>query len=292
MRILTFLLMLFSVISGCTGDYSINDGRLGKKAENDKNNVLLLASFNTLRLGEKEKNYKTMAEIISRFDLTALQEVMHEKGLKKLKGYLEKLTREKWEYVISESSAGSEGYREYYGFIYRKNKVQEVRKIGFYKEKNENEFMREPYGVYFKSENFDFVYISVHSIFGDQEKQRLLEASTYLTVYEYFYNLTGEDDIIIAGDFNVPADNMAFKNLHKKNILYLIEPGTNPTTISSGGPVSSYDNFFINKDRTKEYSGKSGVYNFVKDNNYDIIKKYISDHLPVFSEYYNNEDLD
>ena len=184
---------------------------------------IIIASFNAMRLGEKEKNYEVMAKILSNFDLIGIEEVMHEKGLKKLKAHLVKLTGEKWEYIISENSVGSEGYREYYGYIYRKKKFQEARRIGFYKEKNENEFMREPYGAYFKSGNFDFVYVICHSIFGDKETQRLIEASNYVNVYEYFLKESGESDIIIAGDFNVPADSPAFRNLSERaGLFYLL----------------------------------------------------------------------
>ena len=254
---------------------------------------IIIASFNAMRLGEKEKNYEIMAKILSNFDLIGIEEVMHEKGLKKLKAHLVKLTGEKWEYIISENSVGSEGYREYYGYIYRKEKFQEVRKLGFYKEKNENEFMREPYGAYFKSGNFDFVYVISHSIFGDKETQRLIEASNYVNVYEYFLKKSEESDIIIAGDFNVPADSLAFRNLSERaGVSYLLSPEENPTTLSDERLVSSYDNFFINKEKTKEFLENSGVYNFVKSNNYAIIKKYISDHLPIFSEYSIEYDLD
>lgn len=254
---------------------------------------IIIASFNAMRLGEKEKNYEIMAKILSNFDLIGIEEVMHEKGLKKLKAHLVKLTGEKWEYIISENSVGSEGYREYYGYIYRKKKFQEVRKLGFYKEKNENEFMREPYGAYFKSGNFDFVYVICHSIFGDKETQRLIEASNYINVYEYFLKKSEESDIIIAGDFNVPADSSAFRNLSEKvGVSYLLSPEENPTTLSDERLVSSYDNFFINKEKTREFLENSGVYNFVKSDNYAIIKKYISDHLPIFSEYSIEYDLD
>ena len=254
---------------------------------------IIIASFNAMRLGEKEKNYEIMAKVLSNFDLIGIEEVMHEKGLKKLKAHLIKLTGEKWEYIISENSVGSEGYREYYGYIYRKDKFQESRRIGFYKEKNENEFMREPYGAYFKSGNFDFVYVICHSIFGDKETQRLIEASNYINVYEYFLKESGESDIIIAGDFNVPADSPAFRNLSERaGVSYLLSPEENPTTLSDERLVSSYDNFFINKEKTREFLENSGVYNFVKSDNYAIIKKYISDHLPIFSEYSIEYDLD
>ncbi len=267
----------------------VNIGDKQKKNEGK----IIIASFNAMRLGEKEKNYEIMAKILSNFDLIGIEEVMHEKGLKKLKAHLVKLTGEKWEYIISENSVGSEGYREYYGYIYRKEKFQEVRKLGFYKEKKENEFMREPYGAYFKSGNFDFVYVICHSIFGDKETQRLIEASNYINVYEYFLKKSGESDIIIAGDFNVPADSPAFRNLSERvGVSYLLSPGENPTTLSDERLVSSYDNFFINKEKTREFLENSGVYNFVKSDNYAIIKKYISDHLPIFSEYSIEYDLD
>lgn len=271
------------------GKEIVNSGDKQKKNEGK----ITIASFNAMRLGEKEKNYEVMAKVLSNFDLIGIEEVMHEKGLKKLKAHLIKLTGEKWEYIISENSVGSEGYREYYGYIYRKEKFQEVRKLGFYKEKNENEFMREPYGAYFKSGNFDFVYVISHSIFGDKETQRLIEASNYVNVYEYFLKKSEESDIIIAGDFNVPADSPAFRNLSERaGVSYLLSPEENPTTLSDERLVSSYDNFFINREKTREFLENSGVYNFVKSDNYAIIKKYISDHLPIFSEYSIEYDLD
>ena len=46
------------------------------------------------------------------------------------------------------------------------------------------------------------------------------------------------------------------------------------------------------KEKTKEFIENSGVYNFVKNDNYAIIKKYVSDHLLIFSEYSTLEDLD
>ena len=296
------LLLFFCFLTGCrkffnegnSSEFNINQEITDMSSEVDKKDgKITIASFNAMRLGEKEKNYEVMAKVLSNFDLIGIEEVMHEKGLKKLKAYLNKLTGEKWEYIISENSVGSEGYREYYGYVYRKEKFQEVRKLGFYKEKDENEFMREPYGAYFKAGNFDFVYIIAHSVFGDKEKQRLIEASNYINVYEYFLRESGESDVIIAGDFNVPADSPAFGNLKENaGVSYLLSPEENLTTLSDERLVSSYDNFFINKEKTKEFIENSGVYNFVKNDNYAIIKKYISDHLPIFSEYSTENDLD
>ena len=263
-----------------------------KKNDNINKGTIMLASFNVLRLGEKEKDYRTLGKIISKFDIVGLEEVMNEKGLRKLKGYLEKETKSKWEYFISENSVGSENYREYYGYIYKKNLVNEVRPLGFYIEKNENEFMREPYGVYFKVKNFDFVFVIAHSIFGDKEKQRVIEASNYINVYEYFIKKSNETDIIIAGDFNLPGNDFGFRNLKLKyNVEPLLDSKIELTTFSDTKLVSSYDNFFINKSFTTEFTGKKGVYNYLKNNN-KYMKQYVSDHLLIFSEYNINEDRD
>lgn len=263
-----------------------------KKNDNINKGTIMLASFNVLRLGEKEKDYRTLAKIISKFDIIGLEEVMNEKGLKKLRGYLEKETKSKWEYFISENSVGSENYREYYGYIYKKDLIDEQKPLGFYDEKNENEFMREPYGIYFKVKNFDFVFILAHSIFGDKEKQRVIEASNYINVYEYFMKKSKETDIIIAGDFNLPGNDFGFRNLKLRyNVEPLLDADVELTTFSDMKLVSSYDNFFINRDYTQEYTGKKGVYNYLKNNN-KYMKQYISDHLLIFSEYNINEDRD
>ena len=158
--------------------------------------------------------------------------------------------------------------------------------IGFYKEKTPNDFIREPYGVKFKIGKFDFIYVLAHSIFGKRERERILEAARYILVYEYFLESDPlENDIIIAGDFNLPANNMGFRKLlkHENEVEFILDPENDLTTLGKNSLASAYDNFFISKKHTKEFTGKYGVYNYIK-NNYDDIRKYISDHIPIFIE--------
>ena len=63
------------------------------------------------------------------------------------------------------------------------------------------------------------------------------------------------------------------------------------TTLSDKGLSSSYDNIFINKEKLLEYTGRYGVYNYTKKN-YKVLRKWVSDHLPVFIEASNSLDLD
>ena len=51
---------------------------------NRSENTVLIASFNALRLGEKQKDYLAFAKILANFDLIGIEEVMNEKGVKKV----------------------------------------------------------------------------------------------------------------------------------------------------------------------------------------------------------------
>jgi deoxyribonuclease-1-like protein len=246
----------------------------------------LIASFNTLRLGKSKKDYYQFSKILSKFELIGLQEVMNENSLKILKGNLEKITGRKWEYHISEKPAGRGEYKEYFAYIWQKEKVNMKEAIGYYVKENESDFEREPYGAWFSIGNFDFIYVLAHSVYGKRERERILEAARYILVYEFFQKrILSEDDVIIAGDFNLPADNRGFGKFtrHQDQIEYILNPGIDLTTLGKKSTVNSYDNFFISMKHTKEFTGRYGVYNYVK-NNYEEIRTYISDHLPIFIE--------
>ena len=255
--------------------------------------IAVVGSFNTLHLGWSGKEYDKAAQVVSMFDIVALQEVMSEDGLIKLKEETEEFSKEKWEYIISEKSAGSDKYREYYAFLYKKRKVKLIKKYGFYKEKSESDFAREPFCAEFKIGKFDFTFVTVHLTFGDEKTDRQKEALLLGEVYDYFQNLNGvEQDILICGDFNLPAYDGAFKPLlsHKDNIYYGIDP-TVKTTIGKNGLSSSYDNIFYSYKYTKEFTGDSGAFDFT-DGNYKEVRKTISDHLPVFMEFNIEKDDD
>lgn len=108
-------------------------------------------------------------------------------------------------------------------------------------------------------------------------------------VLEYYKQKTGQDDIIIMGDFNLPANDRAFNKLKNKyNMVNIVDPKYK-TTISTKGLANSYDNIFINLNNTKSFTNRYGVYNYIK-NNYDEILKYVSDHLLIFMEFDNERD--
>lgn len=250
-------------------------------------NNLSIANFNAKRLGEDKKNYKIMADIILNFDIIGIEEVMNEKGLQLLTDELNKKNN-LYSYQISKKSVGTTKYKEYYGIIYKKDKVNKIEHLGFYDKKI---FIRPPYAFKIKSNEFDFVIILAHSIFGDKIADRVKEANNYYKVYNYFKNLSNEEDIILMGDFNLPANNKAFDNLKNMNLSYIIDTKYK-TTLSNTGLANSYDNIFMDLSKVREFAYKYGVYNFAKDKNYSKIRNMISDHLIVFAIFNNDKDLD
>lgn len=253
---------------------------------------ILLASFNAMKLGENEKDWISMAKIVSKFDIVSIQEVMNEKGLNKLREEVKKYTNEEWGYLISDVPVGSREYKEYFGILYKKNKVNKIISLGTYQDGKSGYFIREPFGALIKSNNFDFVVVSVHSIYGKDKVEREIEASRYHKVYKYFLDKSKEEDIILLGDFNLPANSKAFRYFKDTfKVKEALNSNSNKTTMSDRGLANSYDNAFFNRNNLKEYTGRFGVYNYTK-NNYEQVRKYISDHLVIFMEFENEGDLD
>lgn len=248
--------------------------------------------FNVLRLGKSKKDYPALAKTIKNFDITGITEVMNIEGIEKLVIALEKETGEKYSYHITPYPVGRTEYKEYYGYIWKREKVQFLKPLGFYEDKEES-FTRPPYGADFKIGNFDFTYVLSHLVYGKKESHRRAEAFKLDEVYDYFQNLDPEEqDIIIGGDFNLPAYDESFEGLtgHGDEIIYAIDP-TIKTTIGSKGFANSYDNIFLPLKYTQEFTGNSGAVDHTAGE-FERSRKLISDHLPVFIEVNILEDDD
>lgn len=256
--------------------------------------VSYIASFNTLHLGWREdKDYETMAEFIDFFDLIVLQEVMNEEGLRELTEILNDESVSSWEYLISETSTGRGDYREYYGYLWKKERAELLRNEGYYRGNEAGDFERLPHGATFRMKNFDFTIINVHLVYGDSISRRRREALNLHKVYDYYQALDEEEkDIIIAGDFNLPAYDESFEELikHEDMLYYGINP-SNKTTIGKTGPSNSYDNIFYSHKYTSEFTGNSGIIDYT-NGEYQRMRREISDHLPVFIEVKTTKDDD
>ena len=158
-------------------------------------NEAYIASFNILRLGASKKDMPQTAKLLQGFDIVGLVEVMNKDGVEELVDELNKQSDEKWDYHISPFGVGSSKYKEYFAYVYKKDKVKFLKSEGFYKD-GKSSLLREPYGATFKIGNFDFTLVLVHTIYGNNEAQRKAENFKMVDVYEYFQDRdTKENDI-------------------------------------------------------------------------------------------------
>lgn len=251
-----------------------------------------IASFNILRLGAAKKDMVQTAKILKGFDIVGLVEVINRNGVEELVDELNKQSDEKWDYHISPFGVGSSKYKEYFAYIYKKDKVKFIKSEGFYKN-GKSSLLREPYGATFQIGNFDFTFVLVHTIYGNNESQRKAENYKMVDVYNYFQDRDEkENDIFIAGDFNLYALDESFRPLYKHadKITYAIDPAIK-TTIGAKGRANSYDNFFFSQKYSQEFTGSSGALDFSGDNP-KLMREIVSDHIPVFIVVETSKDDD
>lgn len=251
-----------------------------------------IASFNILRLGAVKKDIVQTAKILKGFDIVGLVEVINRNGVEELVDELNKQSDEKWDYHISPFGVGSSKYKEYFAYIYKKDKVKFIKSEGFYKN-GKSSLLREPYGATFQIGNFDFTFVLVHTIYGNNESQRKAENYKMVDVYNYFQDRDEkENDIFIAGDFNLYALDESFRPLYKHadKITYAIDPAIK-TTIGAKGRANSYDNFFFSQKYSQEFTGSSGALDFSGDNP-KLMREIVSDHIPVFIVVETSKDDD
>lgn len=251
-----------------------------------------IASFNILRLGAAKKDMVQTAKILKGFDIVGLVEVINRNGVEELVDELNKQSDEKWDYHISPFGVGSSKYKEYFAYVYKKDKVKFIKSEGFYKN-GKSSLLREPYGATFQIGNFDFTFVLVHTIYGNNESQRKAENYKMVDVYNYFQDRDEkENDILIAGDFNLYALDESFRPLYKHadKITYAIDPAIK-TTIGVKGRANSYDNFFFSQKYSQEFTGSSGALDFSGDNP-KLMREIVSDHIPVFIVVETSKDDD
>ena len=251
-----------------------------------------IASFNILRLGAVKKDIVQTAKILKGFDIVGLVEVINRNGVDELVDELNKQSDEKWDYHISPFGVGSSKYKEYFAYVYKKDKVKFIKSEGFYKN-GKSSLLREPYGATFQIGNFDFTFVLVHTIYGNNESQRKAENYKMVDVYNYFQDRDEkENDIFIAGDFNLYALDESFRPLYKHadKITYAINPAIK-TTIGVKGRANSYDNFFFSQKYSQEFTGSSGALDFSGDNP-KLMREIVSDHIPVFIVVETSKDDD
>lgn len=283
---------------------------------------LLLATWNIANLGvqeRREEDHKLIAEIISWFDLIAIQEVNND--LKGLRGIEAQLPGERYSTLFSDPGGNSERFV----FLYDAEKVDLLDEIGRVTVPPKDlpsvklpgvpgefkGFDRYPYLASFRAGSLELVLANVHLYFGKGKKRdseevqsgmdrRCLEA---FAVGRWADLRRGDEDaytknVLALGDFNLPKRDKSdpvFRALTARG-LQLPEHSTKVPGSNLNGDAH-YDQMAVFPGPMENVIKAMGVFDFdsavfpslwsetEKEQNkfQSYIKYYLSDHRPLWA---------
>lgn len=310
--------------------------KIPAKTREDK---LLLATFNIREFDSNNKkngprtieSLYYLAEIISSFDIIALQEINQDlSGLKKII----KILGADYNYFLTDVTEGPSGNGERMAYIYDQKKVLfrniagEIVLPGTLK-KPVPQFARTPYLVSFQAGWFKFNLCTVHIYYGKDTGEQFEQRITEIENLSLFFKKRAQvedENFILLGDFNI-LDN------EDRTMKALLKGGFNiPEALvkRSGSNLEKnkfYDQIVYKEGKNKvKFSGNAGVFDFyetvynddekdlyyedfcntMKANNKEYSKEFfdkkfkewktyqMSDHLPLWVEFdinYSDEYL-
>ena len=270
-------------------------------------NTLLLATWNIRdfdkpAFGKRmEESFYYIAEIISHFDLVAVQEVYKDlTALKKVKEIL----GDKWDYIFTDETAGSKGNDERTAFLYDTRKVKFGGLAGELTlppvelpdgtEHPVTQLARSPMMVGFESGWTKFILTTVHILWGENKAESPERIEEIKQVAEFLKQRTLEEttwsqNLILLGDFNIfGTDDKTFQQLTDNGFI-VPEPLLNFR--SNATQNKHYDQIaFRCRPGSLENTGEAGVFNY-----YDVVyKNSIEDrdlYAPYVSDYIKQSNL-
>lgn len=212
-----------------------------------------------------------IAEIISRFDILAIQEVCNDLGaLDALVGLLGR----DYDYIVTDVTEGPGGNGERLGFIFDKSKARFQGVAGelvlpdsmqIIDEGKKRQFSRTPFMCSFQSGWFKFMFSTVHIYFGKSTGPKYERRKKEIAQVAKFLAKRGKDDDrnhILVGDFNILAPGSeGFSALEKSGFeIFQNKVGSNKDQTKFYDQISflvrEKELRFVNSDRAK------GVFQF------------------------------
>lgn len=246
---------------------------------------ILLLSWNLRDFGDSKNDDEVnfIAEVVKRFDVIAIQEVVAGLGGPKAVARLvDNLNRKgaKWDYVISDPTSGNNSYkRERYAFVWKPNKVKKMGDAWLEKQYN-LEIDREPFFATFSKKGRTFTLVNFHAI------TKSMQPETEIKFFKFLPNEYPGNNLIFSGDFNCPQSHSVFNPLKKmgyKPILNSQRTSLKKSCIGDDCLASELDNIFFNESKVNLI--KSDIIHFYKS--YETLEDAlkISDHTPVVFEF-------
>jgi len=262
--------------------------------EDSIDSTISIASFNIRDFGktksEKADVMRVLTDIVQQYDITAIQEVSDIKG-ETIPYFVAALNARgrSYSFVIS-PRVGKESAAEQYAFVYNTKKIEYTGKSFIWAD-SYNLFERDPFIAQFRSANFDFILVNVHTRPTNAEKEVMALEYVMQDADNYFAD---DKDVIVLGDFNADGDSFSEKitNGFRGPQYNWVIDDSQDTTVAKNS--NTYDRIVFKKQFTQEdYAGKAGVFRF--DSFFGLTQQQamtISDHYPVWALFYTNKDTD
>jgi endonuclease/exonuclease/phosphatase family metal-dependent hydrolase len=300
---LILLLSVIVILSGCIGSQKTQDIQYnGKNQEptatpsvivTKSDNKITVGTFNIHKFNtEKASTPEIMgvlSKIVRNFDVIALQEINDrpQTALPMLRDAVNSIGRSQYEYVVGRTTS-----IEQYAYFYNTQTIKLMGSPYLYNDSN-SIFKIDPYVEQFKvkKNNFDFVLINIHTN-PDRATHEIKDLPKVVEDTKSRYQ--GESDIIIIGDLNADCNHSNANSpspLRTSDYYWLINNSVDTTTIESTN--CTYDRIIITTPTLPDFTGKSGVFRFDAAYNLSYNSTIaVSDHYPVYAEFWGNRDID
>jgi endonuclease/exonuclease/phosphatase family metal-dependent hydrolase len=290
------------------------DHERGRKIPDKKDNRLLLATWNIANLGlqkRETRDYQVLAEILTWFDLIALQEVNDRlTGLRSIQQFLPPSYK-----VLFSDKAGN---NERLVYLYDSAIVSPLEMVGeiAIPPKDHKDiklpgisasftgFDRNPYLAAFKAGKFTFVLVNVHQYFGSDDADSIERRSLETYGVARWADLRRKSkhsytaNIIALGDFNLPKVKKGDSIYTALTARGLRLPEHSTRISSSISLDKAYDQIAFFPGPTKiRFTKKTGVFDFdgalfrklwethTEKQFRSYLRYYISDHRPMWAEF-------
>ena len=248
-----------------------------------------------------------IAEIISRFDIIAVQEVKD--NLRGLRDTL-KVLGSNWSFILTDVNKGKVGNGERMAYIFDTRRVHLSGLAGELVVPDEwednigdnalsKQFVRSPYAVSFQSNKQTFILVTLHILYGKSPKDRIDELRGIAKwLFSWAKNINAyHQDFIALGDFNIEERGDLLEQTFLSEGLYVPPQLQNETvTRSIFNATKYYDQIAWFNSPAK---GPKLSMEFLNGGNYDFVpialqnrgmtksslSWLISDHYPLWAEF-------
>ena len=265
--------------------------------------TIRVASFNIQVFGRKKAGdlevMQNLARIVTQFDVVAVQEVRDaNRSALPVEQLVDLIDRSGSRYRATISAPiGRTSQKESYAFVWDETRIRLVPDSAYVVRDDDDRMHREPMVATFQARTapadgrlpFRFTLINVHTDPDEvpphtdaesPENELNVLDDVFNRVRDYEYALNRETDFILLGDLNVDGGNLG----ELGQIANVVSVAGNVVTNTAG--TKTYDHIVLDKTMTQEFTGRSGVVDFVGDLGLSPEDaERVSDHLPVWAEF-------